>query len=172
MTTSAVQAPFAGFSIGSKMLVENDALTLFDPMAPQFPPSPTVFSFNRHITAFGIYVIQGGDEGIPPSATNNDNPTIFRLSDTVANTSMDVPVQIGPGWGFNNVFFLGLTETVPFNQVSIVESADVVDGMTYDNLVAGFAIPEPGSLMLLLLGGSCALSRRAGYRRNAGLRVR
>lgn len=165
MTTSAFAAPFPGFySIGSKMLVENDALALFDPMAPQLPEAPTIFSFNQHITAFGLFVIQGGDQGSPPSPTNNDNPTTFRLTDTVTSTSTDVTIQVGPGWGDFNVFFFGVTDTVPFNQVSILETGDLLDGMLYDNIVAGFAIPEPNSFALMLLSGACALCRRNRHR--------
>ena len=163
-TTFAVTAPFPGFSIGSKMLVESDALALFDPQAPQFPQSPTIFAFNQYVTAFGLYVLQGGDEGVPANPAYNNNPTIFRLTDTVANTSVDVPVQFGPGWGFNNIAFVGLTDTVPFNQVSIIETTDMTDGMTYDNLVAGTAVPEPSSLVLLMLGSVCAVCRAARFR--------
>ena len=73
-----------------------------------------------------------------------------------------MPVQVGPGWGFNNVFFLGVHDTVPFNEVEIIETGDVADGMLYDNIVAGF-VPEPGSLVLMMLGGACALCRASPF---------
>jgi len=139
-----------GFQIGAQALVEADAIG--------FPQVNTVFSFNTYITSFGAYVIQGGDGA-------NNNPTAFRLRNTVTNAFVDVPVQVGPGWGTDNVFFLGVTDTVPFNEVSILEAVDFNDGMLYDNIVAGGAVPEPGSLVLMMLGGACALCRAARFRR-------
>jgi len=116
----------------------------------------TAFTFNRLITAFGAFVIQGGD------GTNN-NPITFRLENTVANTFTDVVQQVGPGWGFDNVFFIGFGDTNPFNKVTLLEATDVADGMLYDNVVAGF-VPEPSSIALLLIGGATALGL-AGKRR-------
>jgi PEP-CTERM motif len=147
-TTQGVLAQSApGFQIGSQALLELDAVG-----AAQVH---TLFTFNQYITAFGAYVIQGGD------GTNN-NPTTFRLRDTATNASVDVPVQVGPGWGADNAFFLGVIDSVPFNEVSIIESTDFSDGILYDNIVAG-NIPEPGSLALLMLGGACALWPRARF---------
>jgi hypothetical protein len=134
------------FQIGTQALLESDSV---------LPQVNTMFAFNQYITAFGAFVIQGGDLG-------NNNPTTFRLRDTATNLFVDVPVQIGPGWGLNNVFFLGVADTAAFNEVSIIESTDVNDGMLYDNIVAGF-VPEPGSLVLLMLGGACALCRARAF---------
>jgi hypothetical protein len=147
----AVEPPFAGFSIDAKSLSELDAATMS-------PAVDTIFSFNQYITAFGLFVIQGGDGEF------NDNPTTFRLRDTATNAFVDVPVQVGPDWGFNNVFFLGVTDLVPFNEVSILETNDLGDGMVYDNIVAG-NVPEPGTLVLMMLGAACALCRAARFRR-------
>jgi hypothetical protein len=161
-TTTAVAPPFAGFSIGAKALVESDALALFDPQAPQFPTADTVFTFNQPITAFGVFVIQAGDGPV------NNNPMTFRLIDTTTNLFVDAPappLQVGPNWGSNNVFFLGVTDTVPFDRVQIIETGDAADGMLYDNIVAGFAIPEPGSLVLVMLGGAWAMGRASRFRR-------
>jgi hypothetical protein len=152
-TTQGVLAQAAPtFQIGTQALLELDAV------APG--QVNTAFSFNRHITAFGLFVIQGGD-----TAANN-NLTTFRLRNTTTNAIADVPVQIGPNWGANNVFFLGMTDFAPFNQVEIIESLDA-DGMLYDNIVAGFAVPEPGSLALLMLSGACVLCRHARFRRGS-----
>jgi hypothetical protein len=151
--TAATQGVLAqnapGFEIGAQALLEADAAS--------FPQVNTVFGFNQYITAFGLYVIQGGD-GV------NNNPTTFRLRDTATNAFVDVPVQIGPGWGVDNAFFLGVADSVPFNEVSILESIDATDGMLYDNIVAG-RVPEPGSLVLIMLGGACALCRVRRFRR-------
>src|SRR5262245_22360928 len=153
-TTAATQGVLAQnaptFQIGSQALLEGDAVG--------FPQVNTMFSFNKYIRSFGAFVIQGGDGG-------NNNPTTFRLRNTVTSTFVDVPVQVGPGWADNNVFFLGVTDTIPFNQVEILESADAVDGMLYTNIIAGGAIPEPGSLLLVMLGGACTLCRGGRVRR-------
>jgi len=149
-TTQGVLAQNApGFQIGAQALLELDAAG--------FPQVNTVFTFNQYITAFGAFVIQAGDGA-------NNNPTTFRLRDTATNVFVDVPVQIGPGWGVDNAFFLGVADTVPFNEVSILETVDFNDGSLYDNIVAG-NVPEPGSLVLLMLGGACALCRTARFRR-------
>ncbi|HEX4413021.1 MAG TPA: PEP-CTERM sorting domain-containing protein [Lacipirellulaceae bacterium] len=141
--TLAQAAP--GFMIGTQALLESDAAG--------FPQVNTDFTFNQYITAFGLYVIQGGDGA-------NNNLTTFRLKNTAANTFTDVPVQIGPGWATDNAFFLGVTDTNPFNEVEILESTDFADGMLYDNIVAG-KVPEPASFMLLMFGAACALCARS-----------
>jgi hypothetical protein len=148
-TTQGVLAQSApGFQIGTQALVELDAV------APG--QVNTMFTFNQYINAFGAFVIQGGDAG--------NNPTTFRLWDTATNLYVDVPLQVGPGWGFDNVFFRGVHDTVAFDRVEIIESTDLADGMLYDNIVAGF-VPEPSSLALLMLGGACALCRARRLRR-------
>jgi hypothetical protein len=131
------------FQIGTQALLESDAAG--------FPQVNTSFTFNQHITAFGLFVIQAGD------GANNNNPITFRLTDTATSQSVDVQRQVGPGWGNNNVFFFGVTDTVPFNQVTLIEAGDMADGMLYDNVVAGI-VPEPGSLGLMALG-ALALGR-------------
>jgi hypothetical protein len=150
-TTQGVYAQSApGFQIGAQALVEADAIG--------FPQVNTVITFNQYITAFGAFVIQGGDGA-------NNNPTSFRLRNTATNVFVDVPVQIGPGWGLDNALFLGVVDSVPFNEVSILESTDFNDGMLYDNVVAG-NVPEPGSLVLIMFGGACALCRAWRFRRS------
>jgi hypothetical protein len=133
-----------GFMIGAAALLESDGAGM--------PQVNTDFTFNQNITAFGLYVIQGGDGA-------NNNPTTFRLKNTTANTFTDVPIQIGPGWGTDNAFFLGVTDTNQFNEVEIIESTDAADGMLYDNIVAG-RIPEPASFLLMLFGGACVFCAR------------
>jgi hypothetical protein len=155
-----------GFGIGLSSLVENDSLP------PEFggstDPVNTVFNFNQAITAFGIFVIQGGDmDSTPPIEPNhNNNPITFLLRDTANNLEQNVVVQVGPDWGFYNVLFVGLqSPEFAFDQVQLLEAGDIGDGMLYDNIVAG-NIPEPGSLALVLVGGVCALVRRGGFRRS------
>jgi hypothetical protein len=156
--TAATQGVIAqsapGFQIGAQALLELDAA------APG--QVNTMFTFNQSINAFGLFVIQGGDGG-------NNNPTTFRLRDTSDNSFVDVPVQVGPGWGTSNVFFLGVHGAAAFDEVEIIEAGDLADGMLYDNIVAGF-VPEPGSLPLLMLGGACALCRGGRFRRGSSSR--
>jgi len=116
----------------------------------------TVFNFNKLINAFGAYVIQGGDG-------QNNNPITFRLRNTVANTFVDVPIQVGPNWGTDNAFFIGLIDGTPFDEVSLLEAGDLADGMLYDNVVAG--VPEPSTLVLLAFGGIAVLGRTISSRR-------
>ena len=149
-TSQGVLAQSApGFQINNQALLEADAAG--------FPQASTVFTFNQLITAFGTYVIQVGDGA-------NNNPITFRLRNTVANTSVDVPVQVGPGWGTDNAFFFGVVDSNPFNEVSIIETADLSDGSLYDNIVAG-NVPEPSSQVLMMIGGAFALCRGARGRR-------
>lgn len=149
-TTQGVLAQAApGFQIGAQALLELEAVGLGQ--------VNTMFTFNQYINAFGIFVIQGGDSG-------NSNPTTFRLRDTATNLFDDVTVQVGPEWGTSNVFFLGVHGATPFDEVEIIETGDLADGMLYDNIVAGF-VPEPGSLGLLTLGAACALCRARRFRR-------
>lgn len=135
--TEGVTAQAApGFSIGTQALLELDAVG-----APQVD---TAFTFNQYVTAFGLFVIQGGDGA-------NDNPMTFRLKDTATDLFVDVPVQVGPGWGQSNVFFVGLADTTPFNRVEIYEAVDFNDGLLMDNVVAGQYVPEPSAAALAAL---------------------
>jgi hypothetical protein len=144
--------PDMNLAIGTKSMSESEGLG--------FPPVNTRFTFNQPITAFGLYVMQGGDNPVP-------NPTTFHLSNSVTGYSADVNVPIGPNWGFHNIFFLGLGSAIPFDDVTIIETTDAGDGMVYDNVVAGNYVPEPGSLALLSLGGAyvCAVRRNRNSRR-------
>ena len=153
---ATTQGVFATPTPGFPLTIDSTALAELEDVVAGPSMAPT-FSFNRYITAFGIYVIQGGDMG-------NNNPTTFRLRDSATNAFVDVPIQVGPGWTFDNIFFVGVSDTAPFNEVSIIESIDANDGMLYDNIVAG-NVPEPGSLLLVMLGVACALCRPIRFRR-------
>jgi hypothetical protein len=153
---AATQGVFATTAPGFGITINDVALAEIENIIAGPPLTPT-FTFNQYITAFGVFVIQGGDAG-------NNNPTTFRLRDTATAAFVDVPVQVGPGWAFSNVFFLGVSDTVPFNEVTILETTDAEDGMLYDNIVAG-NIPEPGSLVLVMIGATCFLGRTIRFRR-------
>ena len=138
-----------GFQIGSQALLELDAVG--------FPQVNTAFSFNTQITSFGLYVTQGGDAA--------SNPITFRLTNSFTNSTVDVPVQVGPGWGTDNTMFVGISDAALFDKVELIETGDIGDGMLYDNVVAGGAVPEPGSLLLAMIGGAFALCRGGRGRR-------
>ncbi len=143
-TTSGMFAtdgtPFQNFAIGTKSISETDGL---DPSQPV----DSVFQLSEPVTAFGLYVMGGGDALL--------NTLTVQLSNTITSYSVDVPaINLGPASGDHNIFFLGVSNAIPFNKVTFLESNDF-DGMTYDNIVAG-NIPEPGSFVLLSLGGACA----------------
>ena len=93
--------------------------------------------FSQPVTAFGSYVVQGGDGSSAPPTSAPPNKLTFRLENTALGTSKDVVISdLGPDWPFYNVIFVGITDATPFNRVSLVESYDY-DGLLYDDLVAG-----------------------------------
>jgi len=115
---------------------------------PSDPGLPDVFTFSEPITAFGSYFANAGDGGV--------NTIILLLENTQLGTSKTVTAATrGPNLGFDNTFYFGVTDTAPFNRVSIVESYDY-DGILLDNVTAG-QVPEP-STIVLLVGGIAALS--------------
>jgi hypothetical protein len=155
-----------GFGLDFSSLVELDSLPV--EFGGTTDPVNTVFSFTQKITAFGLYIVQGGDmDSTPPIEPNhNNNPITFLLRDTANNLEQNVVVQVGPDWGFYNVLFVGIqSPEFAFDQVQLLEAGDIVDGMLYDNIVAG-NIPEPGSLVLMLVGGVGALFRKGRFHRS------
>ncbi|WP_428303735.1 hypothetical protein [Lacipirellula sp.] len=137
-----------GFTINTQALLELDAVG--------FPQGNTIFTFNQYVNGFGAFVIQGGDGA-------SSNPTTFRLRDTATNLFVDVPVQVGPSWGLQNVFFLGVIDSTPFNEVQIIETLDSADGMLYDNIVVG-TVPEPSALALASIVGVAITAARRRFR--------
>jgi hypothetical protein len=129
------------------------------------PSSPTGtaindnLTFNKPITAFGSYFSNAGDSAVA-------NTISLRLENTLLGTSKLVSIGTrGPSLSFDNVFFLGITDTEPFNKVSLLESYDY-DGILLDNITAGYvAIPEASSFLLcgLVLTGLAV----AGWRSRA-----
>jgi prepilin-type N-terminal cleavage/methylation domain-containing protein len=85
--------------------------------------------FSELVTAFGSYFVQGGD--------GPANSFSVRLENTFLGTSKDVPIHtLGPNWPFYNVSFFGITDSTPFNRVSLIETHDN-DGILLDDFVAG-----------------------------------
>jgi autotransporter-associated beta strand protein len=85
--------------------------------------------FSQPITAFGSYFAQGGD--------GPANQLTLRLANTSLGTSKDVSLMLGPGAPFLNIFFFGVTDTDPFDRITMIESVDY-DGILLDDIIAGF----------------------------------
>lgn len=147
--TAQTQGVFAQLDPGFGIALDTQALLELD--AAGAGQVNTVFTFSQYISAFGLFAIQAGD-GL------DSNTITFRLKDTANSSFVDVPVEVGPGWGFNNVLFFGVTDVAPFNAVELIESDDMTDGMLYDNVVAGI-VPEPSSIALVTLAGACVLGQ-------------
>ncbi len=87
------------------------------------------------------------------------------LQNTNTMTSSDVTVgTLGPGASFGNVFYFGVTDTNPFNKVTVITTNVADDGYVLDNTSVG--VPEPGTLALCglaggLLAAGCGLRRKA-----------
>ena len=101
--------------------------------------------FSAPVTAFGSYIVQSGDGSSAPPTSAPPNRLTFRLENTALGTSKEVVVHdLGPDWAFYNVIFVGVTDTEPFDRISIDESYDH-DGLLWDDLVAGHLTrPVPG----------------------------
>jgi hypothetical protein len=93
--------------------------------------------FSQPITAFGSYIVQGGDGSSAPPTSAPSNKLTFRLENSALGTSKDVVIDdFGPDWPFYNVVFVGITDATPFDRISLIESYDY-DGLLYDDLIAG-----------------------------------
>jgi hypothetical protein len=98
--------------------------------------------FSEPVTAFGSYIVQGGDGSSAPPTSTPPNTLKFRLQNSVTGTDKEITIQdLGPNWQFFNVIFVGVTDTQPFDRISFIESYDY-DGLLWDDLVAGFVTPS------------------------------
>ena len=115
------------------------------PAANGAPPWTNMMTFSSPVTAFGSYFIQAGDVLA--------NTVTLRFENTSLGTSKDVVMgTIGPGASFSNVFYFGVTDTDPFNRVTLLPSNNG-DGILLDNITIGtVAVPEPSALLLLAMG--------------------
>jgi hypothetical protein len=117
--------------------------------------------FADFISAFAFNVNDFGDE-------SSTDPLILRLRQfgTVFSTGLLVPA----GAPFEQVRFLGVTSTIPFNGVEIFKLTP--EFMTFDDVYTGFVIPEPSTLSLLTVAFcGFALGRRLSRLRGARLTI-
>lgn len=101
------------------------------------------------VTAFGSYFTNGGSE-------STSNTVTLRLSNgTDPGTYRTVTRVLGPSAGDNNVFFWGVTDTNPFDRITLIESLDF-DGILLDDLTVGnlAPVPEPSSIALMVFGSA------------------
>jgi hypothetical protein len=97
--------------------------------------------FSEPVTAFGSYIVQGGDGSSSPPFSAPPNRLTFTLQNTALGTSKEVVIQdLGPDWPFLNVIFVGITDTEAFDRISFHESYDY-DGLLWDDLIVGRPIP-------------------------------
>jgi hypothetical protein len=146
--TSVVTTGSSGTVFGFPPLAVsgNNALFDFGPGTEDGPAIDDVFTFNQPVTAFGSYFSNTGDRP-------NGSIVTYKLENVGLGTSTMVSTPlIGPNASFTNVFFFGVTDTQPFDRVTVIQSDDF-DGMLLDDLTVGFAVPEPTGLALATLTG-------------------
>ncbi len=142
------------FSYALLAVSPTNALLDQGPESEDGPAFDDWIQFDQPITAFGSYFAQAGDGGA--------NTLTLRLENTGLGTSKDIVVgTLGPGAGFYNIFFFGVTDTDPFDRVTIIESLDY-DGILLDNAIAGIVVPEPATWVLFSVGAlaACWVGRR------------
>ncbi|HVU88803.1 MAG TPA: hypothetical protein VHD36_15885 [Pirellulales bacterium] len=139
-------------------------------------PVHNSIQFSQPIDAFGVYLCQAGDV--------LGHPVTFVLTNTTlpGSPSENVVVNVGPSWQAYSIAYLGIIDTgFSFNQVTMTEDTDVnnngtsddlEDGIILDNLtIAQIPTPEPGSLLLLALGGAIPCLMRLSRRGRANRRL-
>jgi hypothetical protein len=118
--------------------VSAPAALVDQPASPGNPPYGNDMTFSSPVTAFGSYFIQAGDVAA-------DTFTL-KLENTDLGTSKNVVMgTIGPNANFNNVFYFGVTDTDPFNRVTLL-SSNLGDGVLLDNITVGTVAPEPSTV--------------------------
>ena len=110
------------------------------------------FQFNQIISAFGFFATNAGD--------GFANDITLRLINSKLGTNVDVLMQKMPGGASQtSATFWGVTDPTGFDSVLLVESNDF-DAIVMDNFIAGFVVPEPNTLLLLVSGGAMLLWAR------------
>ncbi|HEV3416102.1 MAG TPA: PEP-CTERM sorting domain-containing protein [Pirellulales bacterium] len=111
--------------------------------------APDTMQLSSPVTAFGAYFLNAGD-------TNADTLSL-QLGNSVTHASQTVPMgTFGPGASNFNGAYFGVTTSIPFDTVTLVQT-DPGDGVLLDNITVGTAVPEPNSLMMLV-GGAAGLA--------------
>ncbi|HKD38097.1 MAG TPA: PEP-CTERM sorting domain-containing protein [Pirellulales bacterium] len=112
--------------------------------------APDTMQLSAPVTAFGSYFLNAGDDPNIPDTLS------LQLGNSVTNTSQTVTIgTFGPGASNFNGAFFGVTTSIPFDTVTLLQT-NPGDGVLLDNITVGTAVPEPSSL-LMLLGGAAGL---------------
>jgi len=106
-------------------------------------PAPITFTFDSPITSFGVY-IAGLGTNLPGSAT-------LSVTDSNGFSANLFVNYVGTTTSFDTPVFAGLISTDRFTSVTFVDS-EIGDGIFFDNLSYGHAVPEPSTLILVLTG--------------------
>ena len=144
-------APFAQIAVsGTQLLLGRLGGDVQNPV----PNLSDVFGLSSTVTAFGMFFTEVGDLG-------NQTTLSFVLENTILSTSHNVNIgTFGTGRPNDALFFFGVTDTTPFNRVTLLKSTagNLPDGILFDDVTVGLAIvPEPSSLALLGAGMGSAL---------------
>ncbi len=145
-------ANFAGVQQAPGFTVSGLTALLEQPEALPTPNDDNNIVFNSLINGFGSYFIQAGD-------ANNVDMLTLRLENTLIGSSKDVVIgTIGPNASSTNVFYFGVTDTDPFNKVTLLLSINT-DGILLDNTTVGTVavVPEPRADILLAFGAGVLL---------------
>lgn len=122
------------------------------------------YTFSTLINGFGIYFINVAD-GFPNSFTitlQNGPGGTPRPYPINASGNLNDPPDVFSGRQFDSAFFFGIKDTLPFDRVTITGVAPTsgFDGMVFDDLTIGVAIPEPSTYALI---GGLSLAGFGGY---------
>ncbi|MFO0949182.1 MAG: hypothetical protein U1D30_25270 [Planctomycetota bacterium] len=123
---------------GSKILYDAG------PGSPGGAAVDDTFTFNTPITAFGTYISNAGSDA-------QANTITFIFENTVLGTSKSFSLPpLGPNRSGTNALFFGVTDTDPFDKITVRESFDY-DGILLDNITAGYVavVPEASSLAMI-----------------------
>ncbi len=146
--------------------VSGDQFYLAGNQSPQ--NIPTAFTFNAPITAFGAYFVNYGDYS--SDTYSGSNGVSLLLENIGLGTSKLVHIgDFGPELATDDVLYFGVTDSDPFDRVTLVESFDF-DRILLDDITAGQALPEPSTLVLLsgLAAGMLIARFRQGMQRRSG----
>jgi PEP-CTERM motif len=135
-TATAVSDCSRSFALDSNIVIDGNSIR-------SNAITDLTFTFNSPITSFGVF-IAGLGTILPGSATllvGDSNGFSTNLFVNYSSTSAT----------FDTALFAGLISSDRFTSVTFVDS-EIGDGINFDNLYYGHAVPEPSTLILLLTG--------------------
>lgn len=136
-------------NIGSVFSVSHDKLLLGNYL------DNNVFNISRPINGFGLFFVNAGD-----AVANQFTLDLFSYQTGITKSipvnltgnGTGAPTTFGPGRQADAVFYFGVRDTDPFDQVTIRSLfTDGSDGVLYDDVSIGFisGVPEPTTYALI-----------------------